>query len=98
MILRDRIVPLVRLREQLGVAAGEEEDEDEIQVVVVRSGGSRIGVVVDRLLGQQDVVIKHLPDYLGDIIGVAGATILGDGQVALIVDVSALGQAKGALA
>ncbi len=61
-----------------------------IEVVVVRSGGSRMGLVVDGLAGKQDVVIKHLPDFLGDVAGVAGATILGDGSVALIVDVSAL--------
>ena len=61
-----------------------------IEVVVVRSGGSRMGLVVDGLAGKQDVVIKHLPGFLGDVGGVAGATILGDGSVALIVDVAAL--------
>jgi len=55
---------------------------------VVRSGGSRLGLVVDGLAGKQDVVIKHLPGFLGDVAGVAGATILGDGRVALILDVS----------
>jgi two-component system chemotaxis sensor kinase CheA len=45
-----------------------------------------MGLIVDRLLGQQEVVIKALDDYLGDTVGVSGATILGDGQVVLIVD------------
>jgi two-component system, chemotaxis family, sensor kinase CheA len=89
MVLRDRVVPLVELREHLGLD-DDERDDGPIQVVVVRVGSARIGVVVDKLLGQQDIVIKHLPDYLGDIVGVAGATILGDGNVALIVDISAL--------
>jgi two-component system chemotaxis sensor kinase CheA len=90
MVLRDRVVPLVELREHLGLYDGEEIEDGPIQVVVVKVGSARIGVVVDNLLGQQDIVIKHLPDYLGDIVGVAGATILGDGNVALIVDISAL--------
>ncbi|MEW6583069.1 MAG: chemotaxis protein CheA, partial [Actinomycetota bacterium] len=99
MVLRDRVVPLVNLREHLGLWGDDEEaDPDELQVVVVRVSGTRIGVVVDRLLGQQDIVIKHLPDFLGEIAGVAGATILGDGQVALIVDISALNQPRGVLA
>lgn len=90
MVLRDRVVPLVELREHLGLYDDEEIEDGPIQVVVVKVGSARIGVVVDKLLGQQDIVIKHLPDYLGDIVGVAGATILGDGSVALIVDISAL--------
>jgi two-component system, chemotaxis family, sensor kinase CheA len=99
MVLRDRVVPLVNLREHLGLHGDEGEiGGDELQVVVVRVGSTRIGVVVDRLLGQQDIVIKHLPDFLGEIAGVAGATILGDGQVALIVDISALNQSRGVLA
>lgn len=91
MVLRDRVVPLVPLREHLGLY-GEEQDEDgdHLQVVVVRVGNSRVGVVVDTLLGQQDIVIKNLPGFFGDIPGVAGATILGDGNVALIVNISSL--------
>lgn len=99
MVLRDRVVPLVNLREHLGLYGEDEDiDLDELQVVVVRVAGTRVGVVVDRLLGQQDIVIKHLPDFLGEVAGVAGATILGDGQVALIVDISALNQPRGVLA
>lgn len=90
MVLRGNIVPLVSLRERLSIGGGRADEESDLEVVVVRSGGERVGVVVDDLLGRQDVVIKHLPDYLGEVIGVAGATILGDGSVALIVDVGAL--------
>ncbi|MCC6831534.1 MAG: chemotaxis protein CheA [Thermoleophilia bacterium] len=97
MVLRDHIVPLVSLRERLGLY-GMEEEGDKHSVVVVKSGTARLGVVVDELVGQQDVVIKHLPEYLGDVRGVAGATILGDGSVALIVDVGALGDRRGVAA
>jgi two-component system chemotaxis sensor kinase CheA len=91
MVLRDSIVPLVCLRDRLNISgAGRAGGEEPLQVVVVRSGPSRLGLVVDGLTGKQDVVIKRLPGLLGDVSGVAGATILGDGSVALIVDVAAL--------
>lgn len=89
MVLRGRVVPLISLRERLSIDETLDGDES-LEIVVVRSGGDRVGVVVDDLLGQQDIVIKHLPAYLGDVMGIAGATILGDGSVALIVDVGAL--------
>jgi two-component system chemotaxis sensor kinase CheA len=66
-------------------------DDGSITFVVVRTGSMRVGLVVDRLIGEQEVVIKPLGAYFGDIKGVAGATILGDGRVALIVDVGSLG-------
>ncbi|WP_217915212.1 chemotaxis protein CheA [Miltoncostaea marina] len=91
LVLRDTIVPLVRMRDHLGGhAAGGAEEGERVEVVVVSVGGRRVGLVVDGMLGKQDVVIKHLPGYLGDVPGVAGATILGDGAVALIVDVPGL--------
>lgn len=92
MVLRDAVVPLVWLRDCLGIAGGPaaEDDGRPAEVVVVRGGSARLGLVVDGLAGKQDVVIKHLPAFLGDVAGVAGATILGDGSVALIVDVAAL--------
>lgn len=89
MVLRDKVVPLVWLRERLHISGGR-DDREELEVVVVNAGGTRVGVVVDDLIGQQDVVIKQLPDYLGEVLGITGATILGDGSVALIVDVASL--------
>jgi two-component system chemotaxis sensor kinase CheA len=97
MVLRDTVVPLVSLRDRLRID-GYEEGGERLNVVVVRTGTARLGVLVDDLVGQQDIVIKHLPEYLGDVIGVAGATILGDGSVALIVDVGALGNRGGVAA
>lgn len=97
MVLRDNIVPLVSLRARLGLY-GDDGESDRHSVVVVRSGTVRLGVLVDELVGQQDIVIKHLPEYLGDVLGIAGATILGDGSVALIIDVGALGDRRGVAA
>ncbi len=62
------------------------DDKEELTVVVVRKGMQEAGVVVDSLIGQQEIVIKSLGKYLGGIHSVAGATILGNGSVALIVD------------
>ncbi|MGD9573523.1 MAG: chemotaxis protein CheW [Thermoleophilia bacterium] len=97
LVLRDQIVPLVWLSECLSLHVAAEEDENRLDVVVVTVGSARLGLVVDGLVGKQDVVIKHLPDYLGDVPGVAGATIMGDGSVALIVDVAAVASAAGML-
>lgn len=96
MLLRDQVVPIVWLRERLQIDGGR-DDRDSLEVVVTNSGSGRVGVVVDGLIGQQDVVIKQLPDYLGDVLGVAGATILGDGSVALIVDLGSLVPAASAV-
>jgi two-component system, chemotaxis family, sensor kinase CheA len=92
VVLRDSVVPLVWLSDRLdlGGAGRGSEPDGPMRVVVVHAGSTRLGIVVDDLVGKQDVVIKHLPDFLGDVPGVAGATILGDGSVALILDVAAI--------
>ncbi|MFP5450754.1 MAG: chemotaxis protein CheW, partial [Thermoleophilia bacterium] len=90
MVLRDSIVPMIWLRERLHLD-GDRGDREQLDVVVVNTSAGRVGVVVDGLIGQQDIVTKQLPLYLGEVLGVAGATILGDGSVALIVDIGALG-------
>lgn len=64
---------------------------DEFPVVVVRVEGKRRGLIVDELIGQQEIVIKPLGKLLSKVQGIAGATILGDGNVALILDVASLG-------
>jgi two-component system chemotaxis sensor kinase CheA len=58
--------------------------------VVVQSGKQRVGLVVDALLGEEEVIVKPLGAFIGDIPGISSAAILGDGQVALIVDVFGL--------
>lgn len=84
--LRDDYVPIVRLNQVFGIDA-QFEDLDQALMVVVESDGEKIGVVVDELLAQQQVVIKSLEQNYHRIEGVSGATILGDGTVALIVDI-----------
>jgi two-component system chemotaxis sensor kinase CheA len=59
-------------------------------IVIVRAGERQVGLVVDALLGEQEIVIKSLGKFVGEINGLSGATILGDGRIALIVDVSGL--------
>lgn len=85
-LLRGEVIPLLRLQDYLGIQGAKNSDLDELDVVVFKSGEKRVGCVVDSLLRQQDVVIKSLGGFLGDIPGIAGATILGDGRVALILD------------
>ncbi len=83
--LRDMVLPLVRLDRVFGVVPGAEVS-DFCYVVVVGTVEKRIGLVVTRLVGQQEVAIKSLGKYLANIPGIAGSTILGDGRVALIID------------
>lgn len=83
--LRDMVLPLIRLEHIFGVARQNEQD-DFCYVVVVGTAEKRMGLVVSRLVGQQEVAIKSLGKYLANIPGIAGSTILGDGRVALIID------------
>ena len=86
---RGRVVPLVDLGDIFDVPVYKQEG-DHISVVIVRKGDKMAGLVVNSFIGQQEVVLKSLGNYLTDIFAVSGATILGDGQVALIVDCNAL--------
>ncbi|MDK2958728.1 MAG: two-component system, chemotaxis family, sensor kinase CheA [Synergistaceae bacterium] len=92
-LLRGDVLTLCDLAEMLGTSRSGEEESDEYPVVVVKTGKTgktRIGFIVDELIGQQDIVIKSLGRFLSKIRGIAGATILGDGNVALILDVAGL--------
>ena len=92
ILLRGQIIPLVRLGRRLGVEQSNDfGEEQELYVVIVQSGDNKIGLLVDSLVGQQEIVIKSLGTILTGIKQIAGATILGDGQVVLILDVNALG-------
>ncbi len=86
--LRDSVLPLVRLTEIFNIK--DEEKRESLYVVVVRAAEQRFGIVVDKLIGQEEIVIKSLGDLLRDIKGISGATIMGDGRVTLIVDVAAI--------
>lgn len=86
--LREEVLPLCCLKEMLGM--GRFEEGDIYPVVVVQAGDKKAGFIVDKLLGQQEIVIKSLSKFVNDIKGIAGATVLGDGRVTLILDVAGL--------
>jgi len=93
--LRERILPLVRLSDEFGIPSTAEAAES--YVVVVAVGERRLGIVVDRLRAQEEVVIKSLGEFLAEVTGVAGATITGDGKVVLILDMADMVQKVGTL-
>ncbi|EDL63965.1 chemotaxis protein CheA [Bacillus sp. SG-1] len=85
---RGKVVPLLFLEDVFEIP--KQEGDDFYSVVIVRKGDRMAGLVVDSFIGQQEVVLKSLGNYLTDVFAISGATILGDGQVALIVDCNAL--------
>jgi two-component system chemotaxis sensor kinase CheA len=93
--LRGEVLPLVNLRQVFGLGAEETERPDiggtsRLVVAVHTTNARQVGLIVDGLVGEQEIVIKPLGQLVGDVAGVSGAAILGDGSVALIVDVAAL--------
>jgi len=91
MQLRDEYIPIVRLDTIFGLREKDDHNE-EMMLVVVEGDNEKIGIVVDDLLGQQQVVIKSLEQNYRKVSGISGATILGDGTVALIIDISSIGR------
>jgi two-component system chemotaxis sensor kinase CheA len=82
--LRDEIIPLIRLHKEFGISS---EDKEFLSIVIVEGRAKSIGLVVDKVIGEQDIVVKPLGSFVKKVKGIAGATILGDGRVALILDV-----------
>lgn len=87
--LRDTVIPLVRLNEILDIPSKKDPNESLV-VVIVKKGDKLAGLVVDELIGQQEIVIKSLGKYISKCKIISGATVLGDGEVALILDANAL--------
>ena len=87
--LRGKVIPLIRMDQVLDIESKEEEPES-LTVVIVQKGENLAGLVVDNLIGQQEIVIKSLGKYINNNKIISGATILGDGEVALILDVNVL--------
>jgi two-component system, chemotaxis family, sensor kinase CheA len=87
LVLRDDVLPLLRMRELMGLPLTEQKSQ---QVVVIEIGEKRAGLIVDALVGQQEIVVKQFDGVRGGLALFSGATILGDGAPALIVDVSSL--------
>ena len=87
--LRGNVLPLIRLNQLIDVESNSPEDGN-LTVVIVKKGDKMAGIVVDELRGQQEIVIKSLGKYIKQVKFISGATILGDGEVALILDTNAL--------
>ncbi|GMV52027.1 MAG: chemotaxis protein histidine kinase CheA [Nitrospira sp. OLB3] len=88
--LRDRVLPLIRLAQEFEIPT--DSERERFYVVVAALGDRRVGVVVDELRSQEEVVIKSIWDYLETVKGVSGATITGEGKVVLILDTAELVQ------
>jgi two-component system chemotaxis sensor kinase CheA len=82
--VRDSLVPLVALGDMFRLP--HQSDPSQATVIVIEDEGARVGLIVDALLGKQEVVIKSLGDTFGGVRGVAGGAILGDGRIGLILD------------
>lgn len=87
---RGKVVPLIFLEEIFEVPRKEQRVDEYHSVVIVRKGEKLAGLVVDSFIGQQEIVLKSLGNYLTNIFAISGATILGNGKVALIIDCNAL--------
>ena len=87
--VRGKLIPVVRVHELLAIKAGTSELREGI-IVIVENEGDSICLFVDEVVGQQQVVIKGLPQYIGDLACVSGCTILGDGTISLIIDVKGI--------
>lgn len=86
---RGHVVPLVHLNDVFGFDQ-QNNDSDYYSIVIVNKGDKMAGLVVDSFIGQQEIVLKNLGNYLTNIFAISGATILGNGRVALIIDTNAL--------
>lgn len=87
---RGSMIPLVSLSSVLDIPDYSEADETETEVVVVRKGEKMAALMVEEFIGQQEIVLKTLGKYFTKLFAISGATILGDGQVALILDTNEL--------
>lgn len=87
---RGKVIPVISLADTFQVVRDTEVDDEFISLIIVRKGEKMAALVVDSFIGQQEIVLKTLGKYLDEVFAISGATILGDGQVALIIDCNAL--------
>lgn len=87
---RGRLVPVVWLQDILGLPAGSERHASSLPLIILGRGDKRLALAVDTLIGNQDIVIKSLGTYMGKTESISGATILGNGTIALIIDTASL--------
>ena len=88
VLYRGMTLPIIRLKNVLGIS--DDDDKEDLIVVVVKKGEKQAGLIVDNLIGQQEIVIKSLGKYLSGVKYLSGATILGNGNISLILDVNSL--------
>lgn len=91
--VRDEVIPILRMDRELGIAANaalESDTKETLPLVIVEYEKKSLGLVVSKIVGEQDIVVKPLPSFVKKTKGIAGATILGDGRVALILDIMSL--------
>lgn len=88
--VRDEVIPVVRLSKELGIPDSFKSDDGKISLVIVEYGQKSIGLMVSQVIGEQDIVVKPLGALAKRTKGIAGATILGDGRVALILDIMSI--------
>ncbi len=93
--LREEIIPVIRLRRFFKVARDQEDDHARI-FIIVQSNGERAALLVDEIVGYHQIVVKSLPEYMGELRGLSGCSVLGNGEVSLIIDTSSLMKAGGA--
>ncbi len=86
--IHNELIPIIRLRKIFNY--DDKNDNEQVKIVVVECGENKKGLIVDSLYGQQEIVIKPLDRMLKNLKGLGGATVLGDGQVALILDIRSL--------
>lgn len=84
--LREHALSLIELQKVLGIKGGKTESHTHKKVVVVTDGNKNVGVIVDALVGEEEIVIKSLPEHFAHVKGITGASILGDGNISLILD------------
>lgn len=89
ILLRSQVIPIIWLHDHFNIPRSEQA-KSHIQLVIVGSAEKRLALAVDALIGNQEIVIKTLGSYVGKVDGIAGSTILGDGKVALILEVSGI--------
>lgn len=94
IVVRGRVLPLIRLRRVFGQEK-EGSKKENFPVVIVSLGSRQFGLAVDGLVGEQEVVIKSLGKFIGEVSGISGATILGDGSISLILDLLSLVESLG---
>ena len=88
--LRDTVLPLIRLGEIFGLRLTDGFERNSLYIVIIGLAEKRIGLVVEKLYGQEEVVIKGLGDYFADNREISGVTITGDGRIVLILDIGNL--------